>query len=592
MMMVGLAVSLPADVQPMAQHYQAARTALGRGDIAKAKRELKLSIQDNPLHADSHFLLALLLWRDGDFDQAIAGFQQTTTLESNNAAARYNLGTAMLWKGEPVAAALQFEEAIAICPDHIQSYNNLAKAYFLAGLPELAVASYREALRLDPSNPVATRNLALFAAASEDQTKPETDSTPKSFPADAPGIEPNGKSLTPVAAKVPAVAAAEQAVYDEAQADAIREILRDLPHVTVEQRAGRLALSGWTRDARERKLLDAILAEHPGVLDLTTDDAGDSHRLLEIDAIIFLVIGLDSESTGHNFLRNVQVTAEYLAQESRPQTEWLFSAAIDYQVNIANVAQERIAFLARPHLTTLSGSPATFIAGGDIVFKVSGTTSGDIKPYPFGTKLEVTPTLLRTRDEDGGPLVRLTVKAGRKSVLPLESVEMQVAGDSVAFSNLEVTSEAVLGLGRTLILTGLSQRESTKGSSGVPILKDIPIIQYFFSNKSTKTSDSSVIILLTPRDPAYWNEQNQEAIDHFIQKRRAFVEALQGTEDDMRRFKERYPDWVKLAPNRFATHFFLMDNCEPYQRLSGVDLADETLDLELLGELSKKKKNR
>ncbi|MCI0499883.1 MAG: tetratricopeptide repeat protein [Planctomycetales bacterium] len=541
MMIVVSAVALSADVQSLEQHYQAARAALVRSDTAKAERELKLSIQDNPLHSDSHFLLALLLWQKGDFDQAIAAFQQTTKLDSNNAAARYNLGTAMLWRGEPISAALQFEEAILIRPDHVPSYNNLAKAYFLAGLPELAVAGYKEALSRDPSNAVALRNLAVFAAAAGDQKVPGADDAKK------PAITPEVQGV-----KELALSDAEQEIRDEVKADALREILCDLPYVTVERRAERLALGGWTRDARERKMLDAILVGHSDVLDMTTDDAGDSHRLLEIDAIIFRVIGLDSESTGHNFLRNVQVTAEYLAQESRPQTEWLFSAAIDYQVNIANVAQERIAFLARPHLTTLSGSPATFIAGGDIVFKVSGTTSGDIKPYPFGTTLEVTPTLLRTRDEDGGPLVRLTVKAGRRSVLPPESLEMQASGDSVAFSNLEVTSEAVLGLGRTLILTGLSQRESAKGSSGVPILKDIPVIQYFFSNKSTRTSDSSVIILLTPRDPAYWDEQNQKANAAFIDKRRAFVEALQGTEEDMRQFKRTLSGLVQAGTKPFS----------------------------------------
>ncbi len=51
----------------------------------------------------------------------------------------------------------------------------------------------------------------------------------------------------------------------------------------------------------------------------------------------------------------------------------------------------------------------------------------------------------------------------------------------------------------------------------------------------------------------------------------------------MRRFKERYPDWDKIAPNRFASHFFLTENSEVYRAVSGVDLANESLDLELLG---------
>jgi len=263
------------------------------------------------------------------------------------------------------------------------------------------------------------------------------------------------------------------------------------------------------------------------------------------------VIGLDSQSVGHNFLRRVQVNAS-LADAAIAEFSWLYSASISYQVNIANAAEQRIAFLARPHLTTLSGTPATFLAGGDIVFKVSGTTSGDIKPYPFGTTLQVTPTLLRTPGEDGLPRVRLTVKAGRKSILPIESIEVLASGDATAFSNVEVTSEAVLRLNQTLILTGLSQQESQTLRSGVPGLRSIPVIKYLFSERTRSVSDTAIIILLTPRDPAYWDEQNQKSIAEFVEKRRAYVEAAQGTEEDMRRFKERYPDWHQLAPNRFV----------------------------------------
>ena len=72
--------------------------------------------------------------------------------------------------------------------------------------------------------------------------------------------------------------------------------------------------------------------------------------------------------------------------------------------------------------------------------------------------------------------------------------------------------------------------------------------------------------------------------------RRAFLKARQGTEEDMRRFRERYPDWDQIPPNRFASHFFLMENSELYRAASGQDLTSEDLDLELLGPKSNKKR--
>jgi general secretion pathway protein D len=211
---------------------------------------------------------------------------------------------------------------------------------------------------------------------------------------------------------------------------------------------------------------------------------------------------------------------------------------------------------------------------------VAGNISGDIKPYPFGTTLNVTPTLLRTTAEDGTPRVHLKVEAGRTSVLSLLDAD---PNQPTPFQKVTVASEAVLSLDQTLILSGLSQRESRTGRSGVPYLMDIPILKYFFSTKSTVVSDTAVIILLTPRVSAFSDERNRKALAEFIEKRRAFIRARQGTEEDMRRFRERYPDWDQFPPNRFASHIFMMANSEMYRVVSGQDLVSEDLNLELLG---------
>ena len=503
-------------------------------------------------------------------------------LEPNNAVAHYNLGTVLLLRGEAVLAGRQLEDALSLRPEYIPTYNNLAKAYFLAELPELSLASYREALRRDPSNAIARNGLAVLTAAAGGQAGPGAGAGEPNTPlAHAPLIAAAGGTQPP-----PVGAEPQRAAHDDAEVHALQELVRDLPYVTVERRGDRLTLGGWTSSTNEQKLLERILAGRTNVLNLTTDDVGDPHRMVEVDAILFHVIGIETLSVGHDFLRQVTVNAS-VVDGATAGLSWLYSAAISYQVNIANASKEQIAFLGRPHLTTLSGTPATFIAGGDTVYKVSGTTSGDIKSYPFGTSLDDTPTLLRSQGAEGIPRVRLVVKAGRKSVLSLDSPEAKSTGNSV-YANVSVTSEAVLDLNQTLILTGLSQRESTTSRSGIPGLMHVPIINYLVSEKRTITSDLAIIILLTPRDPVFWDAQNQKATAEFAEKRRAYVQAARGTAEDLQRFKERYPDWDKLAPNRFASHFFLMDNSAVYRAANGVDLANENLDFDLLGKPSKK----
>lgn len=605
----------PPKPQQPDNHYQAARTALMAGNTDKATLEVKLALQKNPLDAASHFLLGCLLERRGEHDQAIVAFHRAVALDPTNADALYNLGTMLLWRGEVVQASRLLENAVLIRPDHVPSYNNLAKAYFLAGLPTLAAAAYEEVLHRDSSNPIALNNLLLLAEAAGNHdaaasyrrrleaigsgraAKPVIEKgDPITLPPWPLTTATAGESKPP---PLPASPVPKTQPPPDGAADALRELLRDLPHVTVERRAGRLTLTGYTSGPRERAMLDRILGKTPEVLDLTSDDSGDPQRMIEFDAVLLIMTGVDQQDLGFNFLRLIDLNFNYFASDNTragtgyaappamtgpvnglTQEGWIFSAAASYSVNIANASDERVAVLARPHLTTLNGTPARFLAGGELVYKVAGNISGDIKPYPFGTTLTITPTLLRTPAENGNPRVHVRVEAGRTSVLSLLDAD---PNQPTTFTKVTVASEAVLDLGQTLILSGLSQRESHTGLSGVPILRDIPILKYFFSTRSTIMADSAVIILLTPRDPAYSDERNRKALAEFVEMRRAYLKARKGTEEDIRRFRERYPDWRQIAPNRFASHFFMMETSELYRAFSGQDLTSEDVDLELLG---------
>ena len=324
----------PPKPQPPETHYQAARAALMGGNMDKANLEVKLALQDNPLDAASHFLLGCLLERKGENDQAIVGFQRALALDPTNPEALYNLGTMLLWRGEAVPASRLLENAVLIRPDHVPSYNNLAKAYFLAGLPELAVAAYEEALRRDPSNAIALKNLLLLAEAAGIHDAAATYrrrlEALGSGRAAKPAIDA-GEPITllptwplataavgsPPPTPLPVIPVPEPQARPDKEADALRELLRDLPHVTVERRAGRLTLTGWTSGPKERAMLDRILAKPSEVLDLTSDDTGDPQRMIEIDAVLFIMTGLDQQNVGFNFLKLINLNFNYFASDNK-----------------------------------------------------------------------------------------------------------------------------------------------------------------------------------------------------------------------------------------------------------------------------------
>ncbi len=159
---------------------------------------------------------------------------------------------------------------------------------------------------------------------------------------------------------------------------------------------------------------------------------------------------------------------------------------------------------------------------------------------------KVTPTLLRTSADEGTALVHLSVEASRASILDV--LTGSSSDGSVIFDEGSVSSQAVIALGRSPILSGLSQKDRRTAQSGVPIQSSIPILDYVLSSESTTESNAAVIILLTPRVPACWDAQNRKAEDEFLELRRAFVQATRGTDEDRRRFRERYPHADDLPP--------------------------------------------
>jgi hypothetical protein len=80
---------------------------------------------------------------------------------------------------------------------------------------------------------------------------------------------------------------------------------------------------------------------------------------------------------------------------------------------------------------------------------VSGNIGETISPYPLGTTLKITPRLLRTPAADGSPPVDIKVERGRKTLAPLPG--FSVSSNAMFFDDVQVTSDAVIGLNRTLI---------------------------------------------------------------------------------------------------------------------------------------------
>ena len=217
-----------------------------------------------------------------------------------------------------------------------------------------------------------------------------------------------------------------------------------------------------------------------------------------------------------------------------------------YSLNIFNDNNDHNEVLARPSLVAMDGQQSEFFTGAVFHVQLTGAagSEGTVTDVPIGIKLTVTPTFT---DVDR---VELSVSASRAFI---ESRSAQISFSNFAqTSKNNVSVNVSMRFGDTLVISGLSEKETEKLNDGVPFLQDIPVIQYLFSREDTLDFTKSVLILLTPREPRYTHADGSPKADR---ANPADAEAKQPNLDEL---KGR-PDWFKPAANLDAVFQHLKD---------------------------------
>lgn len=203
--------------------------------------------------------------------------------------------------------------------------------------------------------------------------------------------------------------------------------------------------------------------------------------------------------------------------------------AVNYSLNIFNTLDSRNEILASPSLVALANEKSEFFSGVDVVAAaVSGGDGSSISVNKkIGVKLGVTPEFLP--DDQ----IKLQVEAERTFLTsPSSSVQFEFRLDT---SNTNVNANVVMKFGETLILSGLSEKETESSRDAVPLLGDIPVMQYLFSNEAKRDYRKSVLIMLTPRRAQYVNRSPEE--------RKRAESKLSDFEKSLSTFESRNENW-------------------------------------------------
>ena len=150
--------------------------------------------------------------------------------------------------------------------------------------------------------------------------------------------------------------------------------------------------------------------------------------------------------------------------------------------------------LARPNVTANSGETASFFSGGEFPLP-SGFKDGVIvfEYKKYGVLLDFVPTIL-----DEGR-VELTVRPEVSEPSRDNSVQVD-AGINVPVINVRRAETTVeMGDGESIVIAGLFRTASDEVQSGVPVLKDLPLLGAMFGHTSTRADELELIVTVTAR---------------------------------------------------------------------------------------------
>jgi len=104
----------------------------------------------------------------------------------------------------------------------------------------------------------------------------------------------------------------------------------------------------------------------------------------------------------------------------------------------------------------------------------------------IGIKLDVKPTINAANE------VLIEVKPEVSDLVP------PADGADLIISTNSAQTKLLVGDGKTAVIGGLVRRDTSDATSGVPILKDIPILGLLFKNRVKRNTSEEILIFVTP----------------------------------------------------------------------------------------------
>ena len=164
--------------------------------------------------------------------------------------------------------------------------------------------------------------------------------------------------------------------------------------------------------------------------------------------------------------------------------------------NVAGVlsaaeAEGNIKIISRPSIVTLNNVESTIESANIIRVRTTAATvgeAGSLREIRAGITLKVTPQV----SADGFVLLNIEAKSSTLDFAnAVENIPAEISREAKA--NVLVRD------GETVVIGGIMKDTSSNSDSGVPYLKDVPVLGWLFKKSSWRKDFEELVVFITPR---------------------------------------------------------------------------------------------
>ncbi len=282
----------------------------------------------------------------------------------------------------------------------------------------------------------------------------------------------------------------------------LSQLLEGLSAVQVRRVGAHIVIDGTVATDGDLKRVQHVASLYPNQVDTlvqlaSTGIAGGGEPQRYIIRIDFYFVQYDTDSTyavgvgwpasvGGNAAVSSTFSYDFLDGVPHTATATLSNQPLP-RLDIAST-RGWAKVLKQATILTNNGVEANFSNGGEQNFTVTTGLGVGIQRIPFGTDVTVLPRFNPQQRE-----IDIKVTAD------VADLTASVSGTPLpGRTTSKLTTSVSLKLGQSLVLSGIRRESTTHTITGVPILKDIPVLGVFFGSHADDTQATEGAVFIVP----------------------------------------------------------------------------------------------